>query len=169
MPSLYLRNYLEEYRRVGDVVFKQRHRTPFLVVAGRVAELADDLSGRERTMPATRKSHLVAETALLERVFPVAKAAHAPRGPIVLGRSGDADVAIPEYSISKRHCFFDFDAGGVKLVDCGSTNGTFVDERPLEVKTPTPIRNGARIALGRFAFVFYTAVGFHTYVKSLAD
>jgi len=163
----YLNDYLDELRRAGDVVFKSRHRSPVLIVVGKAADLSDQPSGMDRTMVAVPTAPGPQTVALLNRVFPVTKAAHTPRGPICLGRSGDNDVAIPEYSISKRQCFFDFDAEGVKITDCGSTNGTVVGDQPIAPAEPILIRDGARISLGRFAFEFRTAAGFHARVKSL--
>lgn len=163
----YLKDYVAELRQVGDVVFKSRHRAPVLIVIGKAAELVGDSYSMDKTMVAAPSAEAARALALLHRVFPVAKAPNAPRGPIRLGRSGDNDVAIPEYSISKRQCFFEFDADGIKIIDCGSTNGTIVGETQIVAKEPFPIQDGVRIALGRFAFEFRTAVGFHGLVKSL--
>src|SRR4051812_19308152 len=120
MAASYLTNYVEELRRVGDVVFKHRHRAPVLIVTARAAELVDEPSGRDKTSVSARSVGPAQGLAILHRVFPVTKAPHAARGPVVLGRSAENDIAIAEYSISKRHCFFDFEPGGVKLADCGS-------------------------------------------------
>ncbi|MBC8131979.1 MAG: FHA domain-containing protein [Deltaproteobacteria bacterium] len=163
----YLKDYQAELRKVGDVVFKSRHRSPFLIVIGRAAELVGESNSLDRTMVAAPSPEGIHAVALLHRVFPVTKAANAPRGPIRLGRSGENDIPIPEYSISKRQCYFDFDAEGVKIIDCGSTNGTFVGAAQIAPAEPVLIKDGTRIALGRFAFEFRTAVGFHAHVKSL--
>jgi hypothetical protein len=109
----------------------------------------------------------VRHMALVNRVFAVAKAPHSPRGPIVVGRSDDTDVAIPEYSISKRHCFFEFLPEGIMVTDCGSTNGTFVGEQRLAPGEQALVRDGQTLSLGRFAFRFCTAPGFYAWVKSL--
>jgi hypothetical protein len=167
MPSVYLKDFKAELGMVGDVVFKGRYRTPVLIVVGKAAELVDGPSGGDKTMVAERSAASKQATALVDRVFPVAKAPHAQRGPIMLGRSGDNDIAIPEYSISKRQCYFEFEADGIKITDCGSTNGTLVDDDPIPPREPVVIRDGTKISLGRFAFVFHTANGFHAYVKSL--
>jgi len=106
-------------------------------------------------------------TALVDRVFTVNKAPHGQRGPIVLGRSSDNDIAIPEYSISKRQCQFEFEPDGIKITDCGSTNGTIVEKERIPPREPVIIKDGTKISLGRFEFVFHTAAGFHAYVKSL--
>lgn len=164
MPD-YLKDYQEELRRVGDVVFKSRHRAPVLIVVGKAAELVGESGSMDKTMVAAPAPEGERAVALLNRVFPVAKAPHTPRGPIVLGRSGENDVRIPEYSISKRQCYFDFLPEGVKITDCGSTNGTIVGDQ--QIAEPALIKDGTRITLGRFAFEFRTAAGFHAYVKSL--
>jgi pSer/pThr/pTyr-binding forkhead associated (FHA) protein len=87
---------------------------------------------------------------------------------VLLGRTGDNDVAIPEYSISKRHCFFEFQPGQTLVCDCGSTNGTLLNGTKLEPKTAVQLKGGELITLGRYAFMFQTAVGFLDYVRTLA-
>ncbi len=163
----YLKDYQEELRRLGDVVFKQRHRAPVLIVVGKAAELADEDAAFDKTMVASRPVSDAKQVAVVNRVFPVTKAPHAPRGPVMLGRSGSNDIAIQEYSISKRQCYFDFEPEGVKITDCGSTNGTIVAGDKIPQKEAVLIKDGAQISLGRFAFVFRTAAGFHAHIKSL--
>ena len=167
MPAGYLKDFKEELGRVGDVVFKGRYRTPVLIVVGKAAELVEGSNSVDKTMVAARSSGTKQHMALIDRVFPVSKAPHAQRGPIMLGRSGDNDIAIPEYSISKRQCQFEFEPEGIKITDCGSTNGTLVDDQTIPPREPVIIKDGTKISLGRFEFVFHTANGFHAYVKSL--
>ena len=166
MSAGYLKDFAEELKRVGDVVFKNRHRAPVLIVIGKTAELVGEPAGREKTMVAKTSVSGLTSVALVDRVFSVEKAPHSPRGPIVLGRSGETDVSIPEYSISKRHCFFDFEPDGIKITDCGSTNGTIIDDELIVTGEQRIVKDGTKIALGRFAFEFRTAVGFHAYLKS---
>jgi hypothetical protein len=169
MPSVYLKDFKAELGTVGDVVFKARYRTPVLIVVGKAAELVGDAGGMDKTMVAAKSPASKQATALVDRVFPVNKAPHGQRGPIMLGRSGDNDIAIPEYSISKRQCYFEFEPDGIKIADCGSTNGTLVEDERIPPREPVKIKDGTKISLGRFAFVFHTANGFHAYVKSLTS
>ncbi len=46
-------------------------------------------------------------------------------GATVVGRKNSCDLRIPLTSVSRQHCEFRVDAGGVKLRDLGSSNGTF--------------------------------------------
>jgi len=169
MAAAYLDDFRDELRRLGDTVWKRAHRTPMLIVMGRTAELVEEAKNKSwngKTVLATPSGE-VRHMALVNRVFPVEKAPHSPRGPILVGRSDDNDVAIPEYSISKRHCFFDFLPEGIMVTDCGSTNGTFVGEQRIQPFEQTLVRDGQTLSLGRFAFRFRTAAGFYAQVKSL--
>jgi hypothetical protein len=168
VAAVYLNDYIEELKRVGEVVFRRRHPSPVLIVTGKAAELVERGSSREVTMVAKPSTGHVKELALINRVFPIIKAPFSPRGPVLLGRTGDNDVAIPEYSISKRHCFFEFQPGKIFICDCGSTNGTLLNGARLEPKTSAPLSGGEVITLGRYAFMFQTATGFLDYVRSLS-
>jgi diguanylate cyclase (GGDEF)-like protein len=70
---------------------------------------------------------------------------------VSIGRSEDADVALPDPSLSRIHARF-LRAGrgagsGYLIEDCDSTNGTFVaGER---VHKPTPLEDGVRLGLGK--------------------
>jgi len=169
VASVYLNDYVEELKRVGEVVFRRRHVAPVLIVTGRAAELVAGLEGssREITAVAAPSGGHAKALALMHRVFPIIKAPFSPRGPVLLGRTSDNDVAIPEYSISKRHCFFEFQPGEISIYDCGSTNGTLLDGRRLEAKKGTRLVGGEVITLGRYAFRYEPAAGFLEYVSKL--
>ncbi len=62
-----------------------------------------------------------------------------------VGRSPKADFRINHPTISAFHCEFILMDGGVRLRDCGSTNGTFVDEQPVKEAT---LRAGQTVRLG---------------------
>ena len=169
MSADYLSDFRDELRKLGDLVWRRAHRTPVLIVLGKTAELVDQTKNKSwngKTIVATPSGE-VRHMALVDRVFAVEKAPHSPRGPIVVGRSDDNDVAIPEYSISKRHCFFEFMPDGTMVTDCGSTNGTFVDSTRIAPHESAPLPDGSTLSLGRFAFRFRTAPGFYAQVKSL--
>lgn len=66
-------------------------------------------------------------------------------GTTVIGREAEVDVAIEHASISHRHCKVVLDAEGVRVRDCGSTNGTFIDGTPVR---EAPLSNGQTLRLG---------------------
>ena len=48
-----------------------------------------------------------------------------------VGRTPDNDFAIPHTTVSSTHCEFIVSNDGVYLRDCESTNGTFINGRPV--------------------------------------
>lgn len=53
-------------------------------------------------------------------------------GTHTLGRAEDNDVFLLDRSLSRHHAQIEVEDGQVTLVDLGSTNGTFVEEEPVE-------------------------------------
>lgn len=65
-----------------------------------------------------------------------------------VGRSADADVALDDPDVSRLHCVVTVDPEGrVTVADLGSTNGTRVDDRPVDVH-PAPFPPGALLRVG---------------------
>lgn len=69
----------------------------------------------------------------------------------VLGRGTDCDLRLVDPGVSRHHAEIRFEGEDVVLVDLGSTNGTVVDGQPAR---HAPLRDGARIELGRTILVF---------------
>jgi two-component system, NtrC family, response regulator AtoC len=88
------------------------------------------------------------------RSFPIAAGAS-----YVIGRSKRADVAVDHGSVSREHAKVSVDEFEIRLEDLGSTNGTFVGERRLAARAPTPVEIGTAFKVGDILFV----------VKSAAD
>jgi hypothetical protein len=167
MSAGHVDDFVAELKRLGEVAFRKRHRAPVLIVTGRATR-----GKRADTEEVTRLVSLKssgkhrASLALVHRVFPLTKAPHAPAGPVVVGRTAENDVSIPEYSISKRHCAFEAMKDGLMTVsDCGSTNGTTLNGTPLERGVRVPLCGGERITMGRFTFVYETPAGFLEFVS----
>ena len=64
----------------------------------------------------------------------------------VIGRGGDADLAVAEPTISRLHAALEHDGESFTLEDLGSTNGTRVNGRR---ETRARLRDGDEIELGR--------------------
>jgi hypothetical protein len=74
-----------------------------------------------RTSHEPLAAQLVAETGVLEgQTFSL-------RSGMVLGRSTDCDIRVPEAAVSRHHCRFDWEFEGFRLTDLGSRNGTWVN------------------------------------------
>jgi hypothetical protein len=75
-------------------------------------------------------------------VYPVNK----PR--FLIGRT-NADVAINDTMVSRLHCALEISADGVVLQDLESTNGTFMDGKPIH---SAPLANGSTFSIGSHVF-----------------
>ena len=166
MPAGHVDDYVQELKRVGEVAFRKRHPTPVLIVTGRLTR-----GTRAGTDEITRLTSVAksgkhrASLALVHRVVPLETASHAPAGAVIVGRTTENDVTIPEYSISKRHCAFELREGGMVVSDCGSTNGTLLNGAAIEGDAAVPLCGGEIITMGRFTFVYETAAGFLEFVS----
>lgn len=97
----------------------------------------------------------------LKLVFPLAKRPGTSFDYISVGRTDSVDVVLPLLQVSKFHAYFSRDASGqFTLADAGSKNGTWIGARRLAVRSPEPVRDGARIRLGPYVFTFLTRAGF---------
>jgi two-component system, cell cycle response regulator len=72
----------------------------------------------------------------------------------VIGRSPEAQVSIPEDTLSRRHACIRRTADGFYLEDLASTNGTFIDGE--RVFGPRRLDDGSRISLGGSAVLHFS-------------
>lgn len=75
-------------------------------------------------------------------VYPVIK----PR--ITIGRA-NADVTVNDHLISRIHCALEISDEWILLRDLGSTNGTLVNNEPIEAAT---VSNGSTFRVGKHLF-----------------
>ncbi|MEU6172765.1 FtsK/SpoIIIE domain-containing protein [Streptantibioticus parmotrematis] len=69
-------------------------------------------------------------------------------GQVRVGRSADADVPLDDPDVSRLHCVVTLDADGrFSVADLGSTNGTYLDGRPVGPR-PMPLAPGALLRTG---------------------
>lgn len=71
-----------------------------------------------------------------------------------IGRSEGNDIILPLKWVSRQHAMLEAEeSGGLNLIDLGSTNGTFVNNR--RIATPTLLRSGDRVGIGQTVMVFH--------------
>ena len=161
----YATEYKDEMNRLGTQGFARVYFHPVLVVLG----MAGDMS-HPRLDGGTGVIDLEGVFAcgrLTGRVFPVVKPRHAAPGPITVGRTSENDIAIAEYSISRKHCIIARVDTEYRLTDMGSTNGTIVDGVRLVPHKPLRLHGGETISLGRLMLVFYFTNGFIRHLQAL--
>lgn len=67
-----------------------------------------------------------------------------PQG-LRIGRVPPADVILSDRQVSRAHCRVELDGAALKVVDLGSTNGTFVDGRRVEKTAALPVGSLLRV------------------------
>ncbi len=77
---------------------------------------------------------------------PRAGVVHPFESTLVLGRGADPDLSLHHSTVSRRHAQLSPTAEGWMVVDLGSANGSYLNERPL--LAPTLIRDGDELRLG---------------------
>ncbi len=70
----------------------------------------------------------------------------------VIGRAGKADILVDHDAVSRNHAKLLLDGNTVRLKDLGSTNGSYVNDEPIEGEIT--LRNGDLIKIGRTIFKF---------------
>jgi phage tail-like protein len=67
---------------------------------------------------------------------------------MTLGRASDVDVPINDGQVSRRHALLLCGPEGVRLVDAGSANGTYLGANRLPPQQPVPLPDGAVLRVG---------------------
>jgi hypothetical protein len=77
-------------------------------------------------------------------------------GRFEIGTAGEDEIDLTPYGamdrgVSRVHSQLHLEAGKVYITDLGSTNGTYISGTRLEANTPTVLRKGDELLLGRLA------------------
>jgi diguanylate cyclase (GGDEF)-like protein len=72
--------------------------------------------------------------------------------PIIIGRRDDSEIAINDHAVSRQHARIQRNSEGISVSDLASTNGTFINDRP--VKGTEVIRDGDYLRIGGYIFRF---------------
>ena len=71
--------------------------------------------------------------------------------PVVVGRSGQAQISVEDEGLSRRHFLIVYDGEGYVLKDLSSRNGTWLDGRRVFAEK---LRHNDRILAGNTLFLF---------------
>src|SRR3954471_6160286 len=69
--------------------------------------------------------------------------------PMLVGRAPTCDVPVFDPTVSRRHAELSLVAGGVKVLDLGSANGTFVNGEKIGERV---VRGGDVVTFGKVVF-----------------
>ncbi|MBI2816264.1 MAG: FHA domain-containing protein [Acidobacteria bacterium] len=88
-------------------------------------ELATVVNGQSKLPPGKRVSLVVIDGPVKGQSFRLSKPA------VTIGRVG-TDIVVNDPEVSGSHCALEVHGSYGVLVDTGSTNGTFIDEQPIQ-------------------------------------
>ena len=113
-----------------------------LALAAGLAKGAADGEGSQAEIESHRREIVLSLTTSDGRRYPVY------RGHATIGRSADNDIVLPVSQVSRQHASIHCDREGCRVVDGGSTNGTFVNGFRLPAETPWLLQPGDLLAIG---------------------
>lgn len=159
-PPRYMREYAERMTEMGVEEFR-RYAGPVLVGAGMVGQLEDKPGRRRRTHAMEEiKGEAIPVQSLLDRVWPLRPGEQSVDERFVaVGHSHDADVVIPDYSLSSLHAAFT-KTRPVTVTDLRSLNGTFVNSVVVQPRSFVPLGNGDDVRIGRLVLRYHDGPGF---------
>jgi len=70
-------------------------------------------------------------------------------GKMIIGRTADCDITVPSNEMSRQHACFITRPGSILLEDLGSSNGTFVNNKPI---TKAVVQVGDEIRFDKIRF-----------------
>ncbi|MEI6079006.1 MAG: GGDEF domain-containing protein [bacterium] len=73
------------------------------------------------------------------------------KGSTLVGRDPGLDITVQEESVSRRHAELIFDGESLQVVDLDSTNGTYINDKPIKNKTAS---HGDMIRFGSIVFKY---------------
>ncbi|CAN5514288.1 hypothetical protein BH20ACT2_BH20ACT2_17290 [soil metagenome] len=72
------------------------------------------------------------------------------------GRHPDSDIFLDDITVSRRHAEITRSAGGYRVRDVGSLNGTYLNRERIEDGT---LANGDELQVGKFKLVYFAGTG----------
>lgn len=162
-----------ELRHKGPERLLEEHPASSVLIGLGILGIASERSERSRngTIRFTVEDHkeYLQAVALVGRVWFLVKKRENRQSPrIVIGRTSDADVVIPELSISVTHCALEATPFGLQVSDLNSTNGTYVNGQRLPKNTAASLNSGMKLALGRFEFEYLRHQDFMERLRQIA-
>ena len=165
-----LGHFVQVASRLGMEAFTRRFREPVLVAMG-VLEAAEIMARCGSTLGVRIASPMTYDRKVVHplagRVFRV-PVESAPTGGVVIGRGEPAEIIVPDETVSIRHCHIGWAAEDVWAADLGSTNGTFVNLKPLKPEVSTRLHNEDVLTVGRHSFQYYLPRHFFRVLEGLA-
>ena len=86
----------------------------------------------------------------------------------VLGRGPRCDIVVPDESVSEEHCRLEALEDGLAVCDLRSTNGTRINQLPLQGDVPGYLALGDLLTTGRCSFQLHSAATLYAELEAIA-
>lgn len=73
---------------------------------------------------------------------------------VLIGRADECDIKLDDGLASRRHALIICAADGVRVMDNGSANGTFMGAEKIAPRQPVPLTAGAQFRIGQTVFTY---------------
>jgi serine/threonine protein kinase len=136
--------------RVEQVVLKALAKEPGgrFATAGGFARALGAVTGTGAAVDRTLTTDSVRREIVLQLVAPDGREYPVYRGNATIGRDTRNDIVIPAHQVSRNHAQIQCNQEGCKVVDVGSTNGTFVNGVRIPPDTPWLLRPDDTLEIG---------------------
>ena len=142
----------EQARKMTPEEFERRFPVPALLVVYREPESSDAPLDPSSQAGVQLLTVSIKSAAILRYLNQIAFLCKRPGNPyahlISIGRSASNDIAIAVDSVSKVHGYFAQDAGIWSFTDHSSTNGSLLNDQPLQAGQKSTLREGDLLQLG---------------------
>lgn len=98
-------------------------------------------------------------------VFPLVKSSRNPSPHVLIGRAKRNDVVIADTTVSSQHAQIEDLGEGIVVRDEGSSNGTFLNRRPLGKGEGMVLTSGDCLRLGRQVFYYLSGDRFLLFLE----
>jgi hypothetical protein len=170
-----IQDFVKDCLVLDAETFNKRHGDAFLVHHGPIDAIEKGTAGPSKTLAVEGKQK---KDPFIPKgdfwVIPVQRRGKESTltGFISVGRNEGNDVVVPDQSISLFHALFRKTKDDrILLRDAGSTNGTFVNDKPVPVQLqgePVEVDSGVQIRFGSVKFTFLRIDEFRKLVRELS-
>jgi len=161
--------YAESARRLSSVDFSRKLPHLFLLKRPRAGTMASGPITFRTQALSTTQDGLINDAGPFADGYWVWPLKKRPENPfperVSMGRAPNCDVVFRLSYVSKLHAHVMLGAGGPRIVDQGSANGTRVNGMPLKPQVERPLVSGSKLELGAIELTVLDAAGFYDMLR----
>ncbi|OGV79356.1 MAG: hypothetical protein A3K19_31415 [Lentisphaerae bacterium RIFOXYB12_FULL_65_16] len=149
----------------GELVPRQTMKTG--TMRFNIVQIQEEMARQKLALEEARNEEPAAasqEDSVAQAIFVLRKKLPSKTLPNIftIGRASENDIVIADYAVSKAHAHVTVSFNSYTITDLSSTNGTTIENQPVQPNTPAQLAAGTTIRFGRLGFVFMRPVDLYT-------